>query len=374
MKKLFVILSGLFVLSLFSCASLQEDVYVSSGSNTVVFESIEDYENSFIQIDCAYITELKLNANEVTTLLSKIDVSDPHMEPALKARLLALQGLLNLYQGHGSKAKDIYLQAKGAQAGDSYVLMLGSRLEKSNEAQLNFLDKVLKIEPEDGILNLEKAKVLYVMQRYDEALAAIDKAFLIFQRYGRENYRTGYNPLKENIWQMYKLSTKTDSNIELSDLQKTITPQSMISYTVENSNLLTFYTGGTKYKTQDLLKKLEKAGYLSAATDSDNAKKTSQDITKSKVITRKMAARFLWNIYIQNAGKQNYLTRYSDRISKMQTFKMNISDINIQDPDLDAMLGCIDNEIMELPDGKNFYPDENITVIEFINCLKAAEK
>lgn len=374
MKKLLIILSGLFLFSLFSCASLQEDIFVSTGNNSVIFESIEDFENAFISIDCTYITEHKLSSAEVNTLLTKIDVSDPHMEPVLKARLLALQGLLYLYQGKTSKANDTYLQAKGAQAGDSYVLMLGSRLEKNNNDQLERLNSVLKIEPEDGIINLEKAKVLYVMQKYPEAMASIDKAFLIFQKYNQENYRTGYIPLQENIWQMYKLSTKTDSNINVADLQKPVSPQNMITYTVENSSLLNFFTAGAKYKTADLIKRLEKAGYLSSPVDSDNFNKSSLEITKAKFINRKMAARFLWNVYIQNKGKQSQKTKYSTRYAKLSTAKSPVSDIQITDPDLDAVLGVVENEIMELPDGKNFYPSENITVIDFITCLKATEK
>ncbi|MCI6810560.1 MAG: hypothetical protein MR958_10305 [Spirochaetia bacterium] len=374
MKKSVLVFGALFILSLFSCASLQEDIFVNSGANSLVFSSIEDLEDAFINIDCTYITQHKLNTTEVSTLLTQIDTSDTHMEPALKARLLALQGLLYLYQGRPSKANDIYLQAKGAQAGDSYVLMLDSRLKKSNTDQLDRLNTVLKIEPDDAVLNLEKAKVLYVMKKYDEALASIDKAFLILEKYNQENYRLGYAPLQENIWQMYKLSTNTNSNIPASDLQKNITVQNLVSYTVENSTLLNFFTAGAKYKTADLIKRLEKSGYLSAPVDQNNLDKTSLDITKSKTISRKMAARFLWNLYVQNKGKQAQLTKYSSRYAKLSTAKSPVADITLQDKDLDAVLGVIENEIMELPDGKNFNPDDNITVIEFIASLKAAEK
>lgn len=374
MKKLFYILTALFIAELFSCASLQEDVFVSSGANSIVFESIEDFENTFIEIDCNYITQHKISSTQVSTLLSKIDVSDPHMEPVLKARLLALQGLMYLYQGRTSKAQDVYLQAKGAQAGDSYVLVLGSRLEKTNQDQLERLNTVLKIEPEDGILNLEKAKVLYVMQKYDEALAFIDKAFLIFQKYNQENYRTGYAELQENIWEMYKLSNNTNGVIPTADLQKFVTPQALVSYTVENSSLLNFFTAGVKYKTSDLIKRLEKSGFLSAPVDSDNLEKTSLDITKASYITRKTAARFLWNIYVQTYGKQSQHTKYSARYAKMATPKSPVRDIDITDSDLDAILGVVEYEIMDLPDGKNFMPEEKITVIELITYLKAAEK
>ena len=137
-----------------------------------------------------------------------------------------------------------------------------------------------------------------------------------------------------------------------------------------------YYVDKAKFeqKAADLIKRLEKSGYLSAPVDQNNLDKTSQDITKSKTISRKMAARFLWNLYVQNKGKQAQLTKYSSRYAKLSTAKSPIADITLQDKDLDAVLGVIENEIMELPDGKNFNPDDNITVIEFIASLKAAEK
>jgi len=373
MKKLLYVLTGLFVFSLFSCASLQEDIFVSTGASSLVFESIGELEDSFIQIDCTYVTEQKVQTAEVSSLLAKIDTSDNHMEPVVKARLLALQGLMYLYQGKTSKANDSYIKAKGSQAGDPYVLILGSRLEKTKEAQLARLNTILKIEQDDGIINLEKAKVLYSMHNYNEALASVDKAFLIFNRYGQENYRTGYAPLKDKIWEMHKLSMNSDSSISSGELLKPVTPQTMVSYTTENTNLLNFYTAGTKYKTTDLLKKLENAGYLSSALDPDNLNKTSVEITKAKYINRKMAARFLWNVYIQNSGKQNQLTKYSSHYAKSPTSKSPVLDVELNDQDLDAVLGCIENEIMELPDGKNFFPEENITTADFLACLKAAE-
>lgn len=376
MKKLYFALVTLALFAATSCATLQEDIYVSSNSASIVYESIEDYENSFIHIDCTYLTENKLSTTEVATLLAQINVSDPHMEPAVKARLLAFQGLLYLYQGKSSKANDIYNQAKGAQAGDSYVLLLGTRLEKSNAEQLETLEKILRMEPEDAILILEKAKVLYVMHNYDAALASIDKAFLILEKHNQENYRLGYAPLQETIWQMYQLnnSTLAATNIPASKINDTLNAQTMVSYTVENSTLLNFFTAGAKYKTADLVKRLEKSGYFSNAKDTSNADGSSVEITKAKVITRKMAARYLWNIYIQNKGRQSQLTKYSDRYEKMANPRKPIADVELSDDDINAILGVIENEIMELPDGKNFYPDEKITVIQFIACLQAAQK
>ncbi len=374
MKKIIFSILTAAAFFLTSCASLQQDIYTSS-SSSVVFDSIQEVEDTFIDIDCNYICSHNLSYQQVQNLLNSIDTSDQHQEPALKARLLSIKGLLYLYQGKASKAKETYIEARVLQANDSYTLLLASRLEKSNADQLDYLNNILRIENDDAVILTEKAKVLYLMQSYDLSLASIDKAFLIFSKNSQENYRTGYAKLQENIWRMYKLTNNFDlqNNITAKELQNTLTVQSMIEYTVNNSTLLNFFTAGNKYKTSDLVKKLEKAGYFSSVKDKENQNKSSLEITKSKKLTRKNAARFLWNVYIKSQGKNDLASRYSDyytKLSQSHNVSSPIADIKIEDSDFDAVLGMVENQIMELPDGKNFYPSEAISLVDYLNCLK----
>ena len=68
------------------------------------------------------------------------------------------------------------------------------------------------------------------------------------------------------------------------------------------------------------------------------------------------------------------LTRYSDKYKESGRTFSPVSDILVTDKDLDAVLGVIENEIMELPDGKLFYPDKPVTNLEFLSWIKQSEQ
>ena len=80
--------------------------------------------------------------------------------------------------------------------------------------------------------------------------------------------------------------------------------------------------------------------------------------------------------YIKSQGKNDLASRYSDyytKLSQSHNVSSPIADIQIEDSDFDAVLGMVENQIMELPDGKNFYPSEAISLVDYLNCLKLFE-
>ena len=72
-------------------------------------------------------------------------------------------------------------------------------------------------------------------------------------------------------------------------------------------------------------------------------------------------------------GNKKLATRYSSRYSKMTNAKSPVADIVIENVDFDAVLGVVENEIMNLPDGKNFNPGEEVTILDFLSYLKKLE-
>ena len=125
---------------------------------------------------------------------------------------------------------------------------------------------------------------------------------------------------------------------------------------------------------QAFISSLERGGYFSAASDQTNAAGTSIDITAADKMTRKMCARFIWNAYVRHSGNLKMLSRYSEKYRKSGRTKSPVADLSVEDPDFDAVLGVVESEFMELPDGKNFKPDEGVTKLQFINWIKKADK
>ena len=84
------------ILSLVSCASLQQDVYAFTAENTYIFSSIEEYEDRFIKIDAQSQLEGSVPLDQVGGLLADIGSyksSTNVTEPYLIARLRAFGGV-----------------------------------------------------------------------------------------------------------------------------------------------------------------------------------------------------------------------------------------------------------------------------------------
>ncbi|MCR4789907.1 MAG: S-layer homology domain-containing protein [Treponemataceae bacterium] len=367
MKKgiftLFII--SLFTLILSSCMTLQDDIYYSSLENDISSQSVSYYENIYVQIDVKYCLDKSLDQAQITSLIETLEMerNSFHMEPASKARLCALEGNLLCLTGKKAAAQDLYKTAKGLQSSDPYVHILSVKLERNKKKQLERLDEILDADEKHSLADLEKAKIYYEQNEYDLAVASIDKALIILKAKGKDFYVQEYSKLKSAIWNESKRSGYEQVK------KQNLTAARLVELAQANSDCLYFISGGKKLKTNDLIKALDKGFYFSAATDSQNENKTSNEILKAQYLNRKLCARFLWNIYIQNNRKYSSKTKYSDMFSQNSMVKSPIADLEISDPDFDAVMGCIENEIINLSDGRNFYPEKIVSEAEFVDFL-----
>lgn len=366
-----------FLFCAISCASLQQDIYTYTEENNSIFSSIEVYEERFIQIDAKTQMENAAPLAEINQLqadLSAYKSSTNVTEPFLIARLRAFEGLLSQLAGKKREAEAAYNEARGLQKGDRYVQLLGSRLLKNREESLSQIEGILKYDSKNAVLQLEKGKLLYQLKKYDQAISVIDNAFMLFDAEGLHSYRTVYNPLRNYIWDLnavYGSDSEAGSDHNMKDLQGNLDLESLVSLTLENTSLL---EKNQKQKMKAYLTSLENGGYFSSAADQQNKAGSSLYMTGSENITRKMCARFIWNVYVRHSGNLKMFTKYSEKYKKSGRTKSPVEDISVEDADFDAVLGVIESEFMELPDGRNFDPDSAVTKLQFINWIKKADK
>ena len=382
MKKTSIVLAALLAvtLSLTSCATLQQDVYTYTEENSQIFSSIEIYEERFIKIDAKAQLERTAPLGEISGLLADIEGYKNSVnvtEPYLNARLKAFEGLLLQMSGRKRNAEAAYTEARGLQKGDRYVQLLGCRLAKNTEESLTQIEGILKYDTKNSVLMLEKGKLLYQLGKYDQAISVIDNAFVLFDNEGLPNYRNVYNPLRSYIWDLNTVygSDSSASDHAMTDLQETLTLESLVNLTLENTNLLENYrSANQKQKLAAFIQTLERGGYFSSSYDPQNANGTSSYMLGATEITRKMCARFIWNAYVRRSGNLKQLSRYSEKYRKAGRTKSPVDDISVDDDDFDAVLGVVENEFMELPDGRHFEPDQSVTKLQFITWAKNADK
>lgn len=380
-KKSFIIagIAFCFMAANFTgCTStLQEDIFDTTEASAVMLGAISEYEEKFIVYDAEYTMKGKIESSGLPELHLNIEnkLSQTH-EPALLAHLQAMDGLLYYMENKTKKAQDFYKEAKTNQSDDIYVLLLGIRLEKNTDSSLAKTEEILSYDGKNGTIMLEKGKMLYKKNQYDKAVAALDTAFLIFDSEKKPKYRKVYTPFRDNVWKLYSAGiddSVLNGSLKSADLAKPLTKDVMLKITMENTKLLEDFTGGGKISNVELTKKLTAYGVFSAATDKDNAANTAFTITNANAISRIMAARYIWNLYVKSKGKPELLTRYSTRYAKMTNPKSPIKDVGLKNPDFDAVMGVVENELMDLPDGKSFQPDNILTGVDFLAIIKKVD-
>lgn len=352
MKK--IVLLVLSVL-LASCATMQDDVYVD---NLTGNSELSGFEMRFAEIDSEYFAsdenlKDKQLVQKAEVLLSDMEkaVEDPTLKKALLARLYALSGTLAFDMDKKSLAKKYYEASAEAFKGDARALILARRLGTEKD----FAEKT-KHFSDKSLLVLETALIHYSNSEYAKSVAAFDEAFLSLEPF----YRQYYGKLRDKSWNLRSVSDGKG----LVALDK-LTVLQMLLLTNQNPDLLYNYTAGKNLSDKDLYKKIAGSGLLNPVSkplDSENA------VSKETVVTRLVAARFLWNLYNHRKNTPHLATKYSEAYKNKK--RSPILDVKLDSPDFDAALGCVENEIMHLEDGIEFGADKEVSGVEFDESVK----
>lgn len=375
MKKILVLLSAFGFLFSSCVTTLQQDVFQTTNLNKELMEEISVYEDRFILIDANYLMTGKFDQNQLDSFHQDVyaQLSKSHVEPIIEAHITSIDGILYLMEGKKSKAAECYRDSKAIKGGDDYVLLLGSKLEKNIDSSIQKIDEILSFDPNNSILLLEKGKLLYSKKQYDKSIAFIDEAFIEFDNQGRSNYRAVYKNFRDKVWILYNSGIDVENSSVLSseqNLASKLTKETMVQLAYEKTGLLNDFTTGTKLSASRLTEKVAEAGMFNPATDPTDGQGLSAEILNSEAIKRITCARFLWNLYVMNRGNPKLAVKYSNRYKKNPAAKSPVADVEISNPDFDAVLGLVENEIMNLPDGKNFFPDTEVVVLDYLSYLK----
>lgn len=334
-----------------SCTSLQ-DVYVNI-DELEKSEDIQRIEKSLAFLDgdfMAHGNDASFNKSDFVTNCTAVAkdaetaLKVPELQKIPQARLLALQGRAYQLAGNNGRAKNLSAQSAALYAGDTQNVILASRLGQN--ANLDTKDGNAS---EIALLTLEKALQSFAAGDYAAAVAGFDTAFLSLDAY----YQEAYGAAREKAWDLRTVSGE-DASVLLKD---SVTVGQMLTLTQDTTNVLFNYTSGKTLSANELYKRLSAAGVLSPVTK-PLADAKQLPAVKS-VVTRYLAARYLWNLYTN--AKASLATRYSAQFAAAGS---PLADVPLENPDFDAVLGCVENEFLSLPDGEHFEGEKNISAVE----------
>ena len=74
---------------------------------------------------------------------------------------------------------------------------------------------------------------------------------------------------------------------------------------------------------------------------------SQKKIKPTDIATRKICSRFLWNLYTDQNEKIKK-TKYSENYRNRENARSPIEDVEISDKDFDAIMGSVENELIDL--------------------------
>lgn len=366
MKLTKLIIAGTFaaILAFASCTTLQQDIVVSTIPDEESSE-LANYEYRLAYLDANYslaspdsLSQVELNEKNAAceSLIKAIEKTRQKGDwsNATLARIYALEGRVYQIQGNDVKAKEMADRSETAYKNDIHNVILNHRL-----GTLSDLTKATYSKDDKHLILIEEAIDLYKEKNYVSSLAKFDEAFISAESY----YYDAFKDIRNEAWNLH--SVNDNSNISGILAIKELTLGQMMIITQEYPSIISLYTDGSKYNESTLFRKLMHKGLLTASTK-DNPPSKVYATTKA---TRVMTARYLWNIFINVKDKPALRTRYSNMYSK-SGMGSPIKDIKITDEDFDAVLGCVEFNLMQLPDGVNFNPSGTVSGVEINEALK----
>lgn len=351
MKKTLFAIASFIAFALCGCATLQKDILISA-EDTASTEDILELEEQLYNLDGKFILYgnklTKEDSDSAELLKKRIEdkLDQPHLDKVVESRLTALKGRTALMLGKKSEASKCCSMAEKKYANDAQLIVLKRRLgildSDIDEYKAKMGSEFFIIE--DAISHYEKGE-------YDISAGLFDSVFVN----PKSQFIAPYSKLKEKAWSLRNSNESSFTDNEITLLQ-------MVQIAKNNKGTLDFYTAGKEYDGKKLYKVLENAGVLKSVSG------TSLPVNEKAKLTRNIAARFLWNIHTQRNSLN--ATKYSSKYRSRENAKSPVTDIDLDNPDFDAILGVVENEIMKLADGKNFKPESTVSAAEMDRFIK----
>jgi hypothetical protein len=189
-------------------------------------------------------------------------------------------------------------------------------------------------------------------------VAFFDSAFFRLPEF----YRTAYNPLRENAWNL-RSSSSAETAIAEHLTASRLTYRGMILITQAETSLLDSITGAKKWSSRELMKKLAADDFFYSAA-----------VREQDELTRIQCAWFLWNLYSRKRNDPMLKTRYTARFTARGLTASPVPDVPVDERGFDAVLGCVEQEFMELPDGVHFFPDRSVSGGEYLFWVQKLDR
>jgi hypothetical protein len=270
-----------------------------------------------------------------------------------RAKVFGLYGLVYFYKNEKNKVKKYLEEIEYTNKAEEYYFILQALLEKTPDAQIMILNQGEREADSNLFIKLQLADIYFAQADYRSAAALYDQALkglpAAFKQHYQQNRDLAYHYMKN----------PTDK-IGAQDILKenTLTVSHAIGFLHMETNFFDNLAAKKDILPVDLLKKLKDAGYV-----------YNKKLSEKDICSRKDMAFLLLQILVFIKNDKSLLTKYSNKYLGTGR-KSPIPDIKAADYYFDAALILVEREIMNLPDGKNFFPHKTVSGFELSTMVK----
>lgn len=331
-----------------SCSSIQSDVRYDAPQGTTPDELLtieRSLVSQRIEPDMAALSQTR------TRLASLL--ANPGSDPVFQARVLALQADAALLAGEAGLAARTADKALSIYLGEELAALVQARLAKSTTEARAILEKAMGVADSGYRLTAQLGSILAGEGKFREAVASFDASLPFLP----PEYSRLYSEERDRAWAMRDMdSAPSQSSVRYLE-QKELPFIGMVVLAASETNALDWLTGGAPWDSGALFERLKASGWFADPGAKANT-----------LTTRKDAALFLWSLMARTDARMK--ARYTERYAAKRNSP--ILDLPYASPFFDGVLGSVEEGIMELVDGRNFFPDSSVSGLDFWSWLSAA--
>ena len=357
-----------------SCTSLQKKDILIDSPRDQMETNLSKLEDAVVPLEALGGTEARRHQGEITAARQIIGglEKEASADADYSSKLTAWSGRLAILEGRYSEAQRLYRQSTALSPGNIPSVILGIRLEGDPAKRLDFVEKELAItgQPSSvagyGELHIEKGRSLVELNRFSEAVGAFDTAFSS----GLNNvYRESYVKTRDRAWELRNTGGASAVIIDMAG-RDSINWNDCITIAKNETQLLRFISGGRDLGEAEFFNRLLDRAFIPYTQDISVNEWPNGRPRADQAVTRAGAAWLIWHLYAEARADRSLLSRYSTRYATGANPRSPIADIPPLSPFFDSILGCVETELMSLPDGRNFSPAQSIRGAELLSILK----
>jgi tetratricopeptide (TPR) repeat protein len=363
-----------FIISAFfsACISMKGGDISIDGRRSQSDVNLARAEAAIVPLEAAGGAELRRRQGDIASARQVITglEREASADADYSGKLMAWSGRLAILEGKYSEAQRLYRQSSAVSPGNIPSIILSIRLEGDPARRLEIIERELALAGQRSVgvgeLNIERGRSLIEMNRFSEAAGAFDVAFSS----GLDSvYAESYGVFRSRAWELRNTTGVAAGTLDMLG-RDSISWNDCITIAKNETQLLRFLTAGRNFTDAELFSRLLERAFIPSIQDIAVNEWPRTRPAADDVVTRAGAAWFIWHLYAEARADRGLLSRYSARYATGANPRSPISDVPPLSPFFDSILGCVETELMSLPDGRNFRPAQSMRGAELLTILR----